>query len=106
MTKYVVEDHHFWIAARKFDWVWRWARRHEPRGTPSEPLAIGVLKNKNGKTLERDMLVFFQDQRDVTHRWLSIALAPARDGGTAIRADGIAVGEPRPHHPPCFGTGY
>ena len=42
----------------------------------------------------------------MTARMLSIALRPARGGGTAMRADAIAVGEPRPHDVPCLSTSY
>jgi hypothetical protein len=101
--KYVVEDHHFWRVAKNPGSVWRWMRTH--RHEYSGRFGYGELK-QNGKALAWYIMVFFSDQRNVTNRLLSISLKPARGGGTAIRADGIAVGEPRAHQAPCLGTGY
>jgi hypothetical protein len=82
--------------------VWSWLRHHPPAHAGS--LGYGELKHR-GKTIAWYVLAELPDQRNVTSRMISIALRPARRGGTAIRVDAIAVGEPRPHHAPCVSAG-
>jgi hypothetical protein len=67
-------------------------------------VGFGILKH--GKTPLAWYVEFrFPDQRNVIGRVDYIALRHARTGGTALRIDAVAVGEPRPHDPPCASGG-
>ena len=100
--KYVVEDSRFFrIPGRKPASVWSWLHKHPPA---HRALGFGELK-QDGKPLAWYVMGFLRDQRNVTYRTISISLRPARGGGSAIRVDAIAVGEPRPHTAPCFSAG-
>jgi hypothetical protein len=99
--KYVVEDSHFFrIPGSKPASVWSWLRKH----SPTHHAGYGELK-QDGKPLAWYVMGFLRDQRNVTSRMISISLRAARGGGSAIRVDAIAVGEPRPHDPPCYSAG-
>jgi len=95
--KYVVEDSHFFrISRSKPAAVWSWLRKH-----PSTHRAgFGEVK-QNGKAVAWYVMKFLPDQSGVTNRMISISLRPARGGGTAVRVDAIAVGEPQPNQAPC-----
>jgi hypothetical protein len=100
--KYVAEPHGFWRIPGKPDRVWKWLREHPARS--SRLLASGMLKHGN-TPLAWYVEFSFPDQRNVTARVDYLALRHARGGGTALRIDAVAVGEPRPHHAPCFSAG-
>jgi hypothetical protein len=96
VKKFVVEDGRYWRVPGQPASVWSWMRQH--------PVQSGEIGFGTGG--ERDIPIWlvmflFPDQRDVTYRMIYIQLAPARGGGTAIRVDAIAVGEPRPHRALC-----
>lgn len=100
--QYVAEDHRFWRVPGSPAAVWKWLQNNPPRR--SRLLGSGMLK-KGKKPLAWDVEFAFQDQRNVTGRVDYMALRPATGGGTALRVDAVAVGEPRAHHPPCFSAG-
>jgi hypothetical protein len=101
--KYVVEDSHFFrISGRRPASVWSWLHKHPPTKARG---GFGELK-QDGKPLAWYVMGFLRNQRNVTYRMISISLRPARGGGTAIRVDAIAVGEPRPNQAPCATASY
>ena len=67
--------------------MWTWIRKHWPQHTRS--LEFGMLE-KDGTPLAWNIVFFLTDQPNVTSRMLTVALRPARIGGTAIRVDAIA----------------
>jgi hypothetical protein len=97
--KYVVEDHSFWRAAGQPAAVWTWMLSHPPGRTGS--VGSGTLVD-HGKPVAWSILFFLPDQPNVVSRLFSVALRPASGGGTAIRVDAIAVGEPHPNQAPCL----
>ncbi len=97
-TKYVAQEQRYLRIPGQPASVWTWMRQHPPQhrslgyGTGAERGIISIWL----------LMSFLPDQRDVTYRETFIQLARARGGGTAIRIDAIAVGEPRPHRALCF----
>lgn len=103
IKKYVVEDHRFWRVAGNPAAAWTWMLKHPPKRTRQS--ASGTLVN-HGKAVLWSILFLFPDQRNVTSRMVAATLRFARGGGTAIRIDAIAVGEPHPYQSPCFFSSY
>jgi len=99
IKKYVVEDHRFWRVAGKPAAVWTWMLKHPPRRRHS--VGSGMLLD-HGKPIAWSIWFILPDQRTVVGRMVAVSLRPARGGGTAIRVDAIAVGEPRSNQAPCF----
>ena len=102
IKKYVVEDHGFWRVAGQPASVWTWMREHRPQHTRT--VGSSTLE-QNGQPLAWYITFFLPDQPEVTSRLLSVALRPPASGGSAIRVDAIAVGEPRPRQSPCVTAG-
>jgi hypothetical protein len=98
IQSYVVEDHGFWRVTGKPAAAWAWMQAHPPKHTGSIGECTLV---KGGKTLRWTMWFFLPQQRNVTSRMISAVLLPAKGGGTAVRVNGIAVGEPHPNQAPC-----
>lgn len=96
--KDVAEDHGFWRAPGSPATVGAWIQKHPPMHGRSSTVAVEMGNGEIGWYVT----VAFPDQPSVTRRRLEFSLAFARGGGTAIRVDAIAVGEPRPHHAPCY----
>jgi hypothetical protein len=103
VKKYVVEDHRFWRVAGRPAKVWVWIRNHPAQQGGAS--GFGTLK-KDGKPLEWDVIWFLRNQSNVASRMISVTLRPARGGGTALRVDAIAVGEPHRGQAPCFSSSY
>jgi hypothetical protein len=99
IQSYVVEDHGFWRVTGKPATAWAWMLAHPPQHTAS--IAESTLV-KGGKTMRWTLWFFLPQQRNVTSRMISAVLLPARGGGTALRVNGIAVGEPHQKQAPCF----
>jgi hypothetical protein len=95
---YVIDDMSFWHVSGKPRDVARWLRRHPPDhidgiGTDG-PYPFGVQFG-------------FADQPGVNDHFLTITLARAKGGGTAVRADGTAVWYPnRRRQPSRQGEGH
>ena len=102
LQKWVVEDHRFWRVAGKPVAAWGWMLEHPPKSTGSIGTSSQVVQ---GKTIAWALWFFLPAQSNVVSRMLSIQFRFASGGGTAIRVDAIAVGEPHPNQPPCF-TSY
>jgi hypothetical protein len=99
--KYVAEPHGFWRIPGKPAVVAVWLRNHPPRH--SRLFGFGTLKH--GRTVLAWYIEFmFREQRNVTARVDYMAVRPARAGGTALRVDAVAVGEPHAGQAPCVSS--
>jgi hypothetical protein len=102
-NKYVVEDHRFWRVAGKPAAVWTWMLKHPPKRTRQ---TVSTTLGNHGTPVLWSILFLLPAQRNVTSRMVAVTLRFARGGGTAIRIDAVAVGEPRPHQSPCVFSSY
>lgn len=96
VKRFVAEDGRYLRVPGQPASVWTWMREH-----PLQHRSVGF--GTGGERGISIWLLMFSlpDQRDVTYRMIFVQLARARGGGTAIRIDAIAVGEPRPHRALC-----
>lgn len=97
--KYVVDDHGFWRIPGQPAKVWTWLRNHP---VPHSDYHHAGSNPYGSKPVSWFVDADFKDQRNVVFRSVDMTLRPARGGGTALRADATAVGEPRPDAEPCL----
>jgi hypothetical protein len=102
--KYVVARHGFWRLPGKPPLLAAWISQHPPPGITASA-GWSSLPNP-GYVYPQTVAFFFAGARGVTARGLYVTVAAAKGGGTALRADGVAVWEPRPGYAPCFYGSY
>lgn len=89
---HVVDDMSFWQVPGNPRDLERWVIQHSPA-------RLQGVERAGPRPLFVEFL--FADQPGVTNHLLSIELAPAKSGGTAVRADGVAVWSSRRERPPA-----
>ena len=94
-------DSAYWTAPRKPHWLTGWFERHRPVGSTFSGSGYG----SGPSYIVYGVMFDFPDKREVPIREVTVSLAAAKGGGSAIRANGLAVWQ-RPNHPfPCWSAG-
>jgi hypothetical protein len=91
LTPYLVDDAGFWRVPGKPSSVRVWISKHPP------PHVTVVSTG----WVPRSVVFEFPTQRGVPYRYLQVAVAAAKGGGSAVRGDGEAIWVPRRGLPFC-----
>jgi hypothetical protein len=102
VPKYVVDDHAYWRVPGKPADVSAWIVAHPPAQVTWT--SNGELSDHGAPTMW-SVDFGFRATPKVHVRGLFIAIAAAKGGGSAIRADGVAVWSPRRGDVPCAYAG-
>ena len=87
---YVVDKHAFWRVPEQPAAVWSWLKAHPPSQHTS------VAADARSGPFLGQVYVGFPVQLGVGSRFLKFRVVAAKGGGSAVRADGVAVWEPHP----------